>query len=59
MATLARMHKQRKVNRASWKVRFTQQRLIRRGSAGVATALAVEGLGGGRRAVSAIVGRDP
>ena len=39
MAVLARMHKQRKVNRASWKVRFTKQRTIRRGSAGVATAL--------------------
>jgi len=39
MVYVARMHKQRKVNRASWKPRFTQQRIIRRGTAGVVTAL--------------------
>ena len=38
MAQLAKMHKQRKVKRNSWKTRFTKQRVIPRGSSGVAAA---------------------
>ena len=37
MPTMARFRRQRRVTRASWKVRFTKQRINNRGSTGGAT----------------------